>query len=96
MKEGRTSCRFAPVQGQPVNTNGKLSPCYVKISEFHSSARRCFELLDNRAACPLIRESIGNQVGDRQAEDHRKADEESQPVFQSEFSLRSIHARNPE
>jgi hypothetical protein len=67
----------------------------MKIPELHLRACSIFKLLHNRAAGPLIRKSIGNYVSNRQAKDDRKADEYSQPMFQSEFSLRSAHEKAP-
>src|SRR5579863_379009 len=91
MKERRTSDRLAAMQSQPIKAGAEQSPAKMKISEFDPRAGGLLKLLHNSPARPAVRQATGNQVGDAQSYPERQGDNDSQPVSQSEFSLRSVH-----
>src|ERR1700686_4826724 len=66
-------------------------PPKMKLAELDARAGGFLKLLHDRPAGPAIREPAGNHKGDGQPGDERECDDEAQPVFQAEFSLRFIH-----
>ncbi len=63
----------------------------MKISKLDARPGSIFKLFHDRAARPEVREARGDHIGDGETGNQGGADDQCQPVLQSEFSLRCAH-----
>src|ERR1700730_18578629 len=93
MKQGRGSRRLAAVQREPIEPHVQRPPPDMEIAEFNARPGRLLKLFYNRSPRPEIRESAGNDIGERKRNGHHCRGNQCHPVLQAESSLHLAHLR---